>query len=522
MKKFFLSFFICFLSLNLSYGQKIQLDTIKSYDEFSSILNSLVSNKNLSNSKIGISIYSLNHNRHIYNYNSGEPLVPASVTKLFTSFFALKLLHSEPVLKTTIYTDAKEIKPILVGNIYIRGGGDALLSLSDLDYLIETLLNLGIKKIVGNIYADGSFFDWQTSRFHYSGDTEEVEYVPPVTALSLNRNIGMIIVSAGSVPGRPANIQIIPSSTAFILNNNVKIYGGGSKKSLGHSPGHNEQLNSSYYYAYEQNFGDKRKRRTKQRLSTKGISIQTNLQKNGKQIITVSGSLPVNSNQKYSFKIQNPELVVAGTFYDRLKANGIEVTGTIDLKRIPDFKQVTKLSEFGRDLCSMIAEINKNSDNYLAENLFKIVGASYHSNSNNKISAINCYQDFAKKLNIDFSNIFLNDGSGLSRRNKVTAETIIKLLVSAANSDFADCFGKSLSIAGVDGTLKKRMIGTKAENNLIGKTGTHKNVSALVGYVNSLDGDTYAFAIVSNGWAIGEYKNLENTIGEMLSLLYVK
>ncbi|HOK14714.1 MAG TPA: D-alanyl-D-alanine carboxypeptidase, partial [Candidatus Kapabacteria bacterium] len=153
MKKFFLYLFIFFISFNSSNSQKIQLDTIKSYDEFSSILNTLISNKNLSSSRIGISIYSLNQNRHIYQYNSDELLVPASVTKLFTSFFALKLLHSEPLLKTKIYTDAKEIKPILMGNIYIHGGGDALLSLSDLDYLIEALLNLGIKKIVGNIYA---------------------------------------------------------------------------------------------------------------------------------------------------------------------------------------------------------------------------------------------------------------------------------------------------------------------------------------------------------------------------------
>ncbi|MCX8054765.1 MAG: D-alanyl-D-alanine carboxypeptidase/D-alanyl-D-alanine-endopeptidase [Ignavibacteria bacterium] len=521
MKKFFYFFIICFLSFNLSYSQKIQLDTIKSYDEFSSLLNSLISNNNLSNSKIGISIYSLNQNRYIYNNNFNEPLVPASVTKLFTSFFALNLLHSDPVLKTIIYTDAKEIKPVLVGNIYIRGGGDALLSLSDLDYLVESLINLGIKKIVGNIYADGSFFDGQTSRFLYSGDNDEVEYVPPVTSLSINRNTGMIIVSAGSVPGRPANVQVIPSSTAFIVNNNVKVYGGASKKSLGNSF-HNRKYHNSSYFFDEQNFGDKKRRNTKPRALQRGLSIQTNFQKNGKQIITVSGSLPVNSNQKYSFKIQNPELVVAGALYNRLLANGIEVTGTIDLKQTPDIKQVTKLSEFGRDLCSMISEINKNSDNYLAENLFKIVGASYHSNSNNKISALNCYQEFAKQINIDFSNVSLNDGSGLSRRNKVTSETIVKLLVSAVHSDFADCFGKSLSIAGVDGTLKKRLIGTKAENNLIGKTGTHKNVSALAGYVNSLDGDTYAFAIVSNGWAIAEYKNLENTIAEMLSLLYVK
>lgn len=520
MKKiFFLAFFIYFSVLNQIYSQKItNYDTIKSYQELGYIIDQLVSKKNFANSRIGISIYSLKNKKFIYNYNQNELLVPASVTKLFTTFFALNLLYNDPFIKTTIYTDAKEIKSTLEGNIYIYGRGDGLLSLNDLDYIVENLKNLGIKKLKGNIYADGSFFDGQTSRFAYSGDLDEVEYVPPITALSINRNSGMLIVSAGSVPGRPASIQILPTSAAFSIVNNVKVIGNNriikkkKTKVLFDNP-------EKDLYFYEQKFGDKRRKSIRK---IKGLSIQTHLLPNGRQVIQVSGSIYLNSNQKHEFKILSPEMVVAGAFFERLKASGIEIVGDFGIKKLDNLNKFSTLTEFQRDLCSFIAVINKNSDNFLAENLFKIIGATFQSDNNNKSSTIKFYNDVCQKLNININEVIFNDGSGLSRRNRTTAQTVVELLIKAAETNFSDCFGKSLAIAGVDGTLKKRLVGTFAHNNLIAKTGTHKNVSALAGYVNSLDGDTLAFAVLSNGWAVGEYKILENNIGELLSLLYIQ
>jgi len=520
MRKIFSIFFLIFLNFFILYANQKSLDTIKSYDQLIQKINSLLNQKNIQNSKTSISIYSLKNNKYLYNHNQNELLVPASVTKLFTTYFALNLLHKDPNLKTSIYTDAKEIKPILNGNLYIYGRGDALLSLSDLDYLIEKIKSLGIKKITGNIYADGSFFDGNSSRFSYSGDLDEVEYVPPVTALSINRNSGMVIISAGSVAGRPASVQIIPASLGFVVNNNVCVVGAVpskiNRKRKKHSLNDYYEVENILYF--EQKYGDKRK---KSILRKSGISVTTKLLPNGKQLVNLSGSISINSNQKYALKILNPEMIAAGAFYQRLKDNGIEITGNFSVKKLENFNQAALLAEFSRDLCSFISEINKNSDNYLAETLFKIIGATFNNNSNNRTSSIEFYKSFAPKFGIDFNELILNDGSGLSRRNKTTTNAVTKLLISAVHSEFADCFGRSLAIAGVDGTLRKRFISTHCENNLIAKTGTHRNVSALAGYVNSLDGDTLVFAIISNGWAVGEYKALENAIGEFLSLIFI-
>lgn len=517
MQRFLAIFFLLFLNLSFLNANQKSLDTIKSYDELTNKIYFLLNQKNIQNSKTSISIYSLKNKKYIYNYNQDELLVPASVTKLFTTFFALNLLHNDPNLKTSIYTDAKEIKPILNGNLYIYGKGDALLSLSDLDYLIEKIKSLGIKKITGNVYADGSFFDGQTSRFSYSGDLDEVEYVPPITALSINRNSGMVIVSAGSIAGRPASIQIIPASLGFVVNNSVRVVGAVPSKINRKNKKFTHNFNNFDDVCFEQKYGDKRRRSF---LKKPGISITTKLLPNGKQLINLSGSISINSNLKYSLKILNPVMIAAGAFYQRLKDNGIEINGTFSVKKI-DFDNSILITEFSRSLCDYISELNKNSDNYLAETLFKTIGATFNHTSNNKTSSVAFYKSLALKFGIDTNDILFNDGSGLSRRNKTTTKAITQLLIAAAHSDFADCFGRSLAIAGVDGTLRKRFISTYCENNLIAKTGTHKNVSALAGFVNSLDGDTLVFAIVSNGWAIGEYKILENTIGEFLSLLYI-
>lgn len=529
-------FIITFVSN--TYAQAIspfttKLDTIGSYDEFKRIALSMLNHNSLNNSNIGISVYSFKQGKEIFGYNSHQTLVPASVTKLFTTFFALTQFEDEPTLNTSIYTDAKEIKPDLEGNIYLVGRGDALLSASDLENLAAKLKSLGIRSIKGNIYADGSYFDGITSRFKYSGDNDEVEFVPAVTALSMDRNTAAVIVSAGAVAGRPVNVQVLPTSAGFTTDVSAKVVGRSipkkapvRKKKKRSKAVNSIQIDENLYennYPFAQNYGDlalaPRKRRAAPRASSSVNVISQNLQ-NGKQLIKVSGSMPINSNQKKYIHITSPDIVVAGALLERLRAEGISVRGSLEIKQLPkSHDNYIELASFKRPIGDLINVINKNSDNYLAENLFKIVGSKAGNKQNNKDGAQYYYKKMGDSLNFPKGEIIINDGSGLSRRNKVSAESIAHLLEVAGRSDFSEIFATSLSVAGRDGTLRKRFIGTPAENNLIGKTGTHKNVSALAGYVNTLDGDTVAFAIVCNGWAVGSYKLLENRIGEMISRL---
>jgi D-alanyl-D-alanine carboxypeptidase/D-alanyl-D-alanine-endopeptidase (penicillin-binding protein 4) len=95
--------------------------------------------------------------------------------------------------------------------------------------------------------------------------------------------------------------------------------------------------------------------------------------------------------------------------------------------------------------------------------------------------------------------VILSDGSGLSRYNYVTVETLVSVLRSLAkNPRHAKSFEETLPVAGRDGTLANRMKGTIAEGNVHAKTGTISNVRAISGYVRTRDNEQLAFSIIAN------------------------
>jgi D-alanyl-D-alanine carboxypeptidase/D-alanyl-D-alanine-endopeptidase (penicillin-binding protein 4) len=120
-------------------------------------------------------------------------------------------------------------------------------------------------------------------------------------------------------------------------------------------------------------------------------------------------------------------------------------------------------------------------------------------------------------LGLDTASLNFFDGSGLSRRNKISSRLLCDMLAKVSEKDYYQEFDSTLSIAGFDGTISKRFHNTKARLNLRAKTGTHSNVSALAGYVRSSEGERLCFAFIFNGPSVGQYKYIENEIGRMLA-----
>jgi D-alanyl-D-alanine carboxypeptidase/D-alanyl-D-alanine-endopeptidase (penicillin-binding protein 4) len=142
---------------------------------------------------------------------------------------------------------------------------------------------------------------------------------------------------------------------------------------------------------------------------------------------------------------------------------------------------------------SLIAETNKPSNNFFAEMLLKRLAAEggkrgTRGRGSKRVEA------FARSVGTDVRAV---DGSGLSRRNRASAEEVGRLLVAMEEGDEAVAYSKSLAIAGRDGTLADRMRGTAAEGACRGKTGTLRGVSALSGYCDA-GPNTIAFAILMN------------------------
>ncbi len=168
----------------------------------------------------------------------------------------------------------------------------------------------------------------------------------------------------------------------------------------------------------------------------------------------------------------------------------------------------------------MIKFINKNSNNFLAECLFKTIGAVASNKQGNSFYSTQAILTFIEDNGIYSKGTSIVDGSGISRFDQVTAGAVVGLLERMYfDIKNYDDFYNSLSIAGVDGTLSERMYNSSAANNFRGKTGTLNGVSSLSGYLYTAGGDDLIICIIfefnSGRW--DNYRDIQDEIVELLS-----
>ena len=182
-----------------------------------------------------------------------------------------------------------------------------------------------------------------------------------------------------------------------------------------------------------------------------------------------------------------------------LTSLGISVQGTVISGTTPGGAK--ELVQVSHSIYDVLSYMLKESDNHSAITIFKLLGAKYKKQPASLEDAQDVVSSFLTELGVDRYSYEILEGSGLTRYNKVNAEMYIKMLKYMYDDRFLfDYFMNSLSIAGKDGTLKNRMIGTEAEGNVYAKTGTINSVSALSGYVIDKDSEVLMFYVVMNGF----------------------
>jgi PBP4 family serine-type D-alanyl-D-alanine carboxypeptidase len=536
-------------------------DSTKAVVNFRSIIQNLIDAEGIaSNSKTSIRILTIKQHEVLFEKNPHQYLTPASTTKLFPSFSAFYTMGSDYMIPTQVLSDGMIENGVLKGDIYLKGFGDALLDEQDITALVLQLKQKGITSINGGIYADASYYDNITQRHIYSGDNEVVEPLAPITALGIHKNEFIVDMVHGQT-------QIIPASDAVFVNRSIsavsktnitqpkkssknkiiskkttiktkngkkkvikveksnnkksakKVTKNATKKTLKKPLKKSSKKRSHAWWKIGSSFQDlqrngdapkapKRKKKSKAPISR--ISIQHNQQ----GLITVNASGKGTSSATYTMKY--PDIYAAGVLSSKLRLAGIHIqNGLLGRKSSPS--NAKTIAEFKRPLAYMISLVNKNSDNFLAEHVYKMVGAYAGGHINTGKVATETVKNALSQCGIPVDGLCINDGSGLCRKNLFSAYVQTMLLEKAINMKFGEAFKQTLSIAGVDGTLRKRMVGTYAENNLCAKTGTLRNTSALSGYANTKDGDQVVFSIINNGPNVSNYKQLENKIGAAIA-----
>ncbi len=524
---FYISFLVFFINLPAQQDSAMPLplrklkpvisseDSATSIEAFRQEIDEILKENHLRRSEAAVYIYSLTTGKTYFAKNISLPLTPASNTKLVTAFTAFYSLGKDFNVETSVYTDAKLFyDSTLFGNLYLYGRGDALLSISDIEQIADEIRNLGIKKIQGSIYADGSFFDNKKIRKEYSGDKDHVEKLPPLTALCLEENVATVLVTSGAKSGSPVSVQVIPPSEAFSVENSAVV---------------SASVIDSLQFEKESLFRNNENLRAGDEPlqiafnSRRSIKVRTKMINDSIQKFYVSGRLPKNRSYSYRYFIQNPVLTAAGAFKQRLEAGGIEITGFSGIRRLSSLKpntKIYKLAEFERNLTKILQPMMKKSNNFMAEICFKIIGANSGKLSDNAQGSKETILRTMENLAVPFKGCKINDGSGLSRKNLLTAETLVFLLRAADILDFKEELRTCLAIAGIDGTLEKRMIDRPAAGNLRGKTGTLRNASSLSGYVETIDGEQLVFSLLFNGNSVWYYKNAEDKIGNIMAQFF--
>lgn len=522
--KILLTLFILAVTINL-YGQNNNkqvvieetfLPLISKSDSAHSIkilgrdIENIINKSGLGNTDYGIMVYSLSDNKVLYAKNETKPLTPASTTKIITSFITLNVLKNYEIV-TPIYHNGKINKNTLNGDIIIYGKGDPLLTQNDFDSVAKVIKSRGIDLITGNVYVDNSYFDDETSRYKYSHDDDVVEEVGPITPLSIERNKALITLRATS-SGAYLDCDVYPNSETL----KYLVYA----KTTGYNQDDGKR-NNYIEPLFRQKYGDAYNKDLVFNEDNR-LSIGSELTDDHTQIFMIRGTLRRGRTRAYRYYMKDPAVAAGGVLKSSLERAGVKVLGDVEVCTLNQKynKPKNTLAYIKRDIFQVLDELNKNSDNYLAENLFKLIGAHNKKYEDNYSGARDLTFRILDSLDIPYEGVSLNDGSGLSRRNTLTPETLVKVLEYISKQKYADKFIASLPIAGEDGTLRNRMENTAAEEILIGKTGTLRHTSALAGITISLDSDKLAYAFMFNGNNVGKYKEVENELGELISQFF--
>ncbi|AGH96257.1 D-alanyl-D-alanine carboxypeptidase/D-alanyl-D-alanine endopeptidase [Pseudobdellovibrio exovorus] len=387
--------------------------------------------------------------KEVYGLNANVKKIPASTTKLLTAFAVLRRMPLGHRFYTRLYTEGN--------NLYLQGGGDPSFVSENMWFLVNEFHRAGIDTIKGNIVVDDSLFD--QIRYDSSRQDKRVDraYDSPVGAMSFNWNAVNVFVSPDEVGGK-ARVVVDPENDFFVLVNNTQTVAGTAKREL-------------------------------------VVSIS-----NKERIITVSGDVAKGSRERAIFKsVDDPMLWSGFNLMSFLRQRGIKVEGKVVAGRVPESAELVASYE-SKNLSYILADMNKFSNNFVAEMLTKGLVAQSEKRGASLKQGMEIIRAELSKINIAPTEMSVINPSGLTRDNFFSAQALNKVLLDV-QKDFSiyPTFLDGLPIAGIDGTLRRRMKNSPAEGWVRAKTGYLDGVVSLAGYVGRRDGKVFSFTFLYNG-----------------------
>ena len=416
--------------------------------------------------------------RTVYSYDTDRLQSPASVLKTVATATALEILGEDYRYPTTLEYDGILENGTLEGNLYIKGSGDPSLGSSHfapgqnkfLSTWIAALQKAGIKHITGSVISDESIFDTEGVSIKWLREDMGNYYAPGSYGISIFDNMYKLSLQTGAAGTRPVLKGTEPDIPFIRFKNYLKA----------------APVSSDSAYIIGAPLDDVR---------------------------YLYGVLPAN-REAYVLKgdIPDPALYLARYLTDQLQQKGIRVDGSPSCYRIEVEENRWKKGErkeivttYSPTLREIASVCNHVSHNLYADALVKTVGLQYKPRRNEMISSfgrgVQAVKEYWEKKGLDVFPLRMNDGSGLAPADKVSAGFMGELLVyMATESAVSDAFIASLPQAGIEGSVRNFLKGSKLQGKARLKSGGITGVRSYAGYITK-DGKTYAVAVFSNNYS---------------------
>jgi D-alanyl-D-alanine carboxypeptidase/D-alanyl-D-alanine-endopeptidase (penicillin-binding protein 4) len=411
----------------------------------------------LSGARIGILISDVETGKVLYARDADALLNPASNVKLFTSAAVLSRLGPEFRFETEFRVDPGEARKSQVRRLYVRGKGDPTLVTERLWAIAGDLANHGLRR-VGEIVLDDGYFDEERIGAGFDQEAGDRAYLAPTGALSLNFNSVAIHASPGEARGQPGRVALEPQSDYLELVNRTRTVAPRAVRRI----------------------------------------VPSSSRDGAQQRIVVEGRLPLGGRPVAVWrKIDDPRAYFGHTLKRLLELRGVKV-GRIRVGAAPPEAKLVHVAE-SESLGEVVRRLNKTSNNFVAEQLLKTLGAEVRGLPGSWSGGIDAVEEFLAEVGIPRGSFVMKNGSGLNDANRFSPRQTVTLLRAMwQRFPLAAEFLASLPVAGRDGTIRWRMDGTEAAGRLRAKTGTLENVTSLSGYVETASREKLAFAIFVN------------------------
>ena len=419
----------------------------------------------------------------LVDINAETMMLPASNMKIISTGAALHALGSDMQFETGLGYDGVVEEGVLKGDLYIVGGGDPTLGSKDsiamnLDVVFaqwEAIIRAaGIGRIEGRVIGDGRWFEGMAEEQTWQLYDAGTYYGTGTTGLMFYENMQTFAVSAGAAVGDPVNIKPSYPETPWL--------------ELRYDCSTGEKGTGDQLYLYASDLAP---------------------------VAEFRGTFGVDrAAKKLDCSNKFPEYTCAHYFCEYLKKNGIDCSeGPSDmrLRAATGASSLTLLgATFSPTLDRIVFETNHASNNLYAETLLRTLGKELHQNACYDSSYV-ALNDVLTQLSVDVSRgVSVQDGSGLSRQNYVSADFLCRFLDAMMSSPAYETFLASLPSPGGNGTMQYNMSGQpeSLRKRIKVKSGSMNGVRCYSGYVlpSGSQGDTLVFSILTNNCTAPTWK----------------